>query len=145
MLGLVDWELLVLFMGLFVVNHALQKTGLPARVMEDLTTAGVPLQHPGPLFAATFVLSNLVSNVPAVMLLLPGAQHALAGPTLATGQHAVGNLLVSAASPTSSWSTPQHARRADIMATACARGYPSNLGHTRDHSGYLGLRLRQEV
>ncbi len=29
MLGLVDWELLVLFMGLFVVNHALQKTGLP--------------------------------------------------------------------------------------------------------------------
>ena len=27
MLGLVDWELLVLFIGLFVVNHALQDTG----------------------------------------------------------------------------------------------------------------------
>ena len=33
MLGLVDWELLVLFIGLFVVNHALQKTGLPARLV----------------------------------------------------------------------------------------------------------------
>ena len=31
MLGLVDWELLVLFIGLFVVNDALQRTGLTAR------------------------------------------------------------------------------------------------------------------
>lgn len=31
MLGLVDWELLALFVGLFIVNHALQKTGLPAK------------------------------------------------------------------------------------------------------------------
>jgi Na+/H+ antiporter NhaD/arsenite permease-like protein len=35
-LGLVDWELLVLFVGLFVVNHALQATGLPARAVEAL-------------------------------------------------------------------------------------------------------------
>ena len=34
-LGLVDWELLVLFMGLFVVNDALQRTGLPARLVAD--------------------------------------------------------------------------------------------------------------
>jgi Na+/H+ antiporter NhaD/arsenite permease-like protein len=27
MLGLVDWQLLILFIGLFVVNHALQQTG----------------------------------------------------------------------------------------------------------------------
>jgi Na+/H+ antiporter NhaD/arsenite permease-like protein len=93
-LGLVDWELLVLFMGLFVVNHALQKTGVPARVMADLAAAGVPLQHPGPLFAATFVLSNIVSNVPAVMLLLPGAEHALAGPTLALVSTLAGNLFI---------------------------------------------------
>ncbi len=33
MLGRVDGEVLVLFMGLFVVNHALQKAGLPALVM----------------------------------------------------------------------------------------------------------------
>ncbi|MEN6586677.1 MAG: SLC13 family permease, partial [Sulfuricella sp.] len=81
MLGLVDWELLVLFIGLFVVNHALQKTGLPARIIADLATVGVPLQHLGPLFATTFMLSNIVSNVPAVMLLLPSVTHTLAGPT----------------------------------------------------------------
>jgi Na+/H+ antiporter NhaD/arsenite permease-like protein len=94
MLGLVDWELLVLFMGLFVVNHALQKTGLPARVMADLASAGIALQHPGPLFAATFVLSNIVSNVPAVMLLLPSAGHPLAGLTLALVSTLAGNLFI---------------------------------------------------
>ena len=34
MLGLVDWQLLVLFMGLFVVNHALQATGLPEALVQ---------------------------------------------------------------------------------------------------------------
>jgi len=94
MLGLVDWELLVLFMGLFVVNHALQQTGLPARAMADLATAGVALQHLAPLFGATFVLSNIVSNVPAVMLLLPSAGHPLAGLTLALVSTLAGNLFV---------------------------------------------------
>ena len=94
MLGLVDWELLVLFMGLFVVNHALQKTGLPAAVVSDLAAAGLPLDHPGPLFGATLVLSNIVSNVPAVMLLLPSAAHSLAGPTLALVSTLAGNLFI---------------------------------------------------
>ena len=40
------------------------------------------------LFPVTFVLSNLVSNVPAVMLLLPVATHPLAGPMLALVEHA---------------------------------------------------------
>ena len=94
MLGLVDWELLVLFSGLFVVNHALQKTGLPERMVTDLAAAGVPLQHLGPLFAITFVLSNIVSNVPAVMLLLPSVAQSLAGPTLALVSTLSGNLLI---------------------------------------------------
>ncbi|HUY01644.1 MAG TPA: SLC13 family permease, partial [Rhodocyclaceae bacterium] len=88
------WELLVLFIGLFVVNHALQKTGLPARMIADLAAVGVPLQHLGPLFATTFVLSNIVSNVPAVMLLLPSVAHTLAGPTLALVSTLAGNLLI---------------------------------------------------
>jgi Na+/H+ antiporter NhaD/arsenite permease-like protein len=79
MLGLVDWEILILFIGLFVVNHALQKTGLPTGVLADLAAGGMPLQHLGPLVATTFVLSNIVSNVPAVMLLLPTVAHTLAG------------------------------------------------------------------
>jgi Na+/H+ antiporter NhaD/arsenite permease-like protein len=94
MLGLVDWELLVLFIGLFVVNHALQKTGLPARVVADLAAAGLSLQDPGPLFATTFVLSNIVSNVPAVMLLLPGVAHPMAGPALALVSTLAGNLFI---------------------------------------------------
>ena len=94
MLGLVDWELLVLFMGLFVVNHALQKTGLPALMISDLAAAGVSLQHFAPLFATTFILSNIVSNVPAVMLLLPSVAHSLAGPTLALVSTLAGNLLI---------------------------------------------------
>jgi Na+/H+ antiporter NhaD/arsenite permease-like protein len=94
MLGLVDWELLVLFIGLFVVNHALQKTGLLTRLIADLAAAGVSLQQLGPLFATTFVLSNIVSNVPAVMLLLPSVAHTLAGPTLALVSTLAGNLLI---------------------------------------------------
>jgi len=94
MLGLVDWELLILFIGLFVVNHALQETGIAAGIVADLAAAGVNLERPGPLFAATLVLSNVVSNVPAVMLLLPVAGHALAGPTLALVSTLSGNLLI---------------------------------------------------
>jgi Na+/H+ antiporter NhaD/arsenite permease-like protein len=94
MLGLVDWELLVLFMGLFVVNHALQKTGLPAQAVAEFAALGVHLGEPMPLFGASFVLSNIVSNVPAVMLLLPVAQHALAGPLLALVSTLAGNLFI---------------------------------------------------
>lgn len=94
MLGLVDWELLVLFIGLFVVNHALQKTGLPSRFIADLAASGVRIQQLGPLFATTFVLSNVVSNVPAVMLLLPSVNHTLAGLTLALVSTLAGNLFI---------------------------------------------------
>jgi Na+/H+ antiporter NhaD/arsenite permease-like protein len=94
MLGLVDWQLLVLFIGLFVVNHALARTGFPQHTIGDLAAAGVDLQHPVPLFAAAFVLSNIVSNVPAVMLLLPAATHEIAGPVLALSSTLAGNLLI---------------------------------------------------
>jgi Na+/H+ antiporter NhaD/arsenite permease-like protein len=40
------------------------------------------------------VLSNVVSNVPAVMLLLPVATHPFAGPLLAIGSTLAGNLLL---------------------------------------------------
>ena len=94
MLGLVDWELLVLFIGLFVVNHALQRTGLVAKAVEDLAAFGVDMRQPGPLFVGTFLLSNVVSNVPAVMLLLPLAQQPWAGPLLALVSTLAGNLLI---------------------------------------------------
>ena len=46
MLGLVDWQLLVLFLGLFVVNGALADTGLVARGVEGLAARGVDAGHP---------------------------------------------------------------------------------------------------
>ena len=94
MLGLVDWELLVLFIGLFVVNHAFERTGLAAAALAALADAGAPLAAPVPLFAATFVLSNVVSNVPAVMLLLPAATEPFSGSMLALVSTLAGNLLI---------------------------------------------------
>lgn len=93
-LGLVDWQLLVLFMGLFVVNAAFQETGLAARGMACLSASGLELRNPHALFGVTAVLSNIVSNVPAVMLLLPAASHRQAGPILALASTYAGNFLI---------------------------------------------------
>jgi Na+/H+ antiporter NhaD/arsenite permease-like protein len=94
MLGLVDWELLILFIGLFIVNHALAQTGLTAQAVAWLAQAGVPLSDTGPLFVATLVLSNVVSNVPAVMLLLPAATEPFSGPMLALVSTLAGNFFI---------------------------------------------------
>jgi len=94
MLGLVDWELLILFIGLFVVNGALEHAGLAQQAIGRLGAAGMPLADPAPLFAASLVLSNLVSNVPATMLLLPAATQPYSGPLLALVTTFAGNLLV---------------------------------------------------
>jgi Na+/H+ antiporter NhaD/arsenite permease-like protein len=94
LIGLVDWHLLVLFIGLFVVNHAVAEAGLTERASSSLRAAGVDLADVRFLFPVTVVLSNLVSNVPAVMLLLPHASHPLAGPVLALASTLAGNLLI---------------------------------------------------
>lgn len=100
MFALVDWELLILFMGLFVVNHALEVSGLTQQALAALAGAGVDLAAPGTLFGATLLLSNLVSNVPAVMLLLPAVQGgtpetvAQAGLLLALVSTLAGNLFI---------------------------------------------------
>jgi Na+/H+ antiporter NhaD/arsenite permease-like protein len=94
MLGLVDWHLLVLFAGLFIVNAAIAQSGLMGGMLMAFRQAGLDLTHPWTLFGATAVLSNLVSNVPAVMLLLPAARHDLSGPVLALSSTLAGNLLI---------------------------------------------------
>jgi Na+/H+ antiporter NhaD/arsenite permease-like protein len=142
MLGLVDWELLVLFMGLFVVNHALQKTGLPAAVVADLAVQGLPLDHPGPLFGATLVLSNIVSNVPAVMLLLPSAAHSLAGPTLALVSTLAGNLFIVGSIANIIVVDAAARRGIAIDWRSHARvGVPVTLATLAITAGYLALRL----
>jgi Na+/H+ antiporter NhaD/arsenite permease-like protein len=63
----VDWALLVMFAGLFVVVEGVERAGLSARWIAGLGPAG---RHSLPAFVGvTAALSNLVSNVPAVLLL----------------------------------------------------------------------------
>lgn len=92
----IDWPLLVLFMGLFVVNHAFETTGLAAEAVAWMAGRGVHLHEPGPLLVASVGLSNLVSNVPAVMLMLPHLQDqgTAAGVMLALASTFAGNLLL---------------------------------------------------
>src|SRR6185503_10598351 len=93
-MSLVDWQLLVLFVGLFVVNDAFQRTGAMDHAVALLRSWGVDPGRPAPLFALSVLLSNLVSNVPATMLLLPSAQHPQAGAILALASTLAGNLLI---------------------------------------------------
>jgi Na+/H+ antiporter NhaD/arsenite permease-like protein len=142
MLGLVDWELLVLFTGLFVVNHALEQTGLPQAVVSDLAAAGIRLEHPSALFVVTLVLSNTVSNVPAVMLLLPVATHGLAGPVLALVSTLAGNLLV-VGSIANIIVVDAAARRGVTIdwRTHARVGVPVTLASLAALAAYLALRL----
>ncbi|MEZ2756313.1 SLC13 family permease [Providencia vermicola] len=71
MLKLVDGNLLLLIMGLFVVNAAFASTGIPQQLLDDLRTHGVDLNNPFALFLVTGVLSTIVGNNPSVMLLVP--------------------------------------------------------------------------
>jgi Na+/H+ antiporter NhaD/arsenite permease-like protein len=65
----IDWPLLVMFVGLFVVVAGLEHAVIGA---EAVTAVGrLDFNHPPVLAAATAVLSNLVSNVPAVLVLKP--------------------------------------------------------------------------
>lgn len=94
LLAQVDGQLLLLFVALFVVNHAVAASGLLAAVHDRLASGVVDLHRPGWLFAATVALSNLVSNVPAVMLLLPLAGGPHAGAILGLASTLAGNLLL---------------------------------------------------
>jgi Na+/H+ antiporter NhaD/arsenite permease-like protein len=63
----VDWGLLVFFVGLFVIVGGADRAGLTAALLRPVQTWDL---HRLPVFiGATAALSNVVSNVPAVMLL----------------------------------------------------------------------------
>jgi Na+/H+ antiporter NhaD/arsenite permease-like protein len=95
-LTLVDWHLITLFCALFIVIEAISLQGLPERMLTELATRGVDLRQLPVLAGVSAVLSNLVSNVPAVMLLVrfldPGAQAQWT--TLAVASTFAGNLIL---------------------------------------------------
>jgi Na+/H+ antiporter NhaD/arsenite permease-like protein len=69
----INWNLLTLFAGLFVVVGAARAAGLSDVVFDAIGARDV--RSPAALAAASTVLSNLVSNVPAVMLFTPLVPH----------------------------------------------------------------------
>jgi Na+/H+ antiporter NhaD/arsenite permease-like protein len=75
----VDWSLLVMFAGLFIVVAGVEKSSLEQNLMA--IAARAHLDNGGVLSAVAAVLSNIVSNVPAVLVFKPFIAH-LADPNL---------------------------------------------------------------
>lgn len=65
----IDWSLLLMFSGLFIIVAAAEHALLTPDLLA--AAAGLHLEHAALLAALTAVLSNLVSNVPAVLMLKP--------------------------------------------------------------------------
>jgi len=68
----INWSLLLLFAGLFIVVAGLEKTMMTPQA---LAAALLRLDRVPVLSAVAAILSNLVSNVPAVLVLKPFVQH----------------------------------------------------------------------
>jgi Na+/H+ antiporter NhaD/arsenite permease-like protein len=92
----IDWSLLVLFIGLFIVVQGVEKTSLSKDLFS--IASGLHLEKSGVMSAFAAVLSNIVSNVPAVLVFrpfiphLPDPRHAWL--TLAMSSTLAGNLTV---------------------------------------------------
>jgi Na+/H+ antiporter NhaD/arsenite permease-like protein len=105
MLAAVDWPLLLLFAGLFVVNHALAETGLTRQGLAWLAQQGFGFEALRVMLPAALIASNTIGNVPAVIMLLaaepgfaPGVLQALALATTLAGNFflvgSIANLIV---------------------------------------------------
>lgn len=94
MLSFIDWQLLVLFIGLFIVNQEFNRTDMMQSFLLVLENYQINLSSPVGIFAASVVLSNLISNVPAVMLLIPFAKDISLGTILALSSTLAGNMFI---------------------------------------------------
>jgi len=93
----VDGDLFILLGGLFVVNAAFASTGIPQRMIADLTQWGLDLTHPVALLVGSGVLSDIVGNNPAVLLLMPyiqGGNPEQTGAAMALGTAMASNVVV---------------------------------------------------
>ncbi|MDD5758252.1 MAG: SLC13 family permease [Desulfobulbaceae bacterium] len=95
-LVLVDWQLLTLFCSLFVVIQGVTQAGLPAMTMAFLTEHTIHLANLKTLTVVSTLLSNVVSNVPATMLLIKflDPNRLAEWYTLAVSSTFAGNLLI---------------------------------------------------
>lgn len=90
----IDWDLLMLFVGLFIVTAGVEASGLDRKFFDLLKPVGI--ETVWGLSATSALLSNLISNVPAVMLFAKTVPH-LSDPktgwlTLAMSSTLAGNL-----------------------------------------------------
>lgn len=92
----VDWGLLVFFVGLFVIVGGAENAGIVKHMLDFARHWN--LQHMGVFTLVVAVIGNIVSNVPAVMLLkslVPGFQDPhTAWLTLAMASTLAGNLTI---------------------------------------------------
>src|SRR5439155_22669454 len=92
----VNWGLLVLFAGLFVITAGLERSGTMDVFLHWAAAAN--LDRPAVLTVVAAVLSNLVSNVPAVLLVKPlvasFAEPRRAWPVLAMASTLAANLTI---------------------------------------------------
>jgi len=88
----IDYNLLVIFIGLFVIIGGVETSGLLNTILGDLE-----IKNLSAFMVLTVVLSNIVSNVPAVMLLkflIPGGDSSLWWANMAIFSTFAGNLTI---------------------------------------------------
>ena len=97
-LSKVDYNLILLVVGLFVVNAAFAATGIPKELVGELRAMGVDIHNPTILLWVVAVVSDLIGNNPTVMLLLPLLHHVrdpeMLGAVMSMGTSFSGNIVV---------------------------------------------------
>jgi len=93
-LSVIDWQLLILFIGLFIVNRSFLNINNVKALPQLLMSYPIDINSPIWIVLISLVLSNIVSNVPAVMLLLPFVKTSSGGSLLALSSTFAGNLFI---------------------------------------------------
>jgi len=65
----VDWNIIMFFIGLFIVLQGITIIGIPRNIENIFSDAGLSFKNPYWYTAFVAIISNLVSNVPAVLLI----------------------------------------------------------------------------
>lgn len=94
MLGFVDWQLLVLFFGLFITNKAFLDSETAQNLIASIKASSLDFTQGPTLFASSFLLTNIISNVPATMVLLPFISTPQQGTFLALSSTLAGNFFL---------------------------------------------------
>ncbi|HCA82016.1 MAG TPA: anion transporter [Bacteroidetes bacterium] len=91
----IDWQTLAFFAAMFILMESVWNSGFFQSVLQE---ARIDLSHMGVLITVSIVLSQFISNVPLVALLLPALTKSAVGPemllALAAGSTIAGNLSI---------------------------------------------------